>query len=155
VEGGHRVVPRGAAAEWALVRVGHRSTDAVASHLATFAPRALLTRCVGSPDVYVYTENAFEPCGILVNYWWNTGPAWRDPAMGALLHALRSLRDRHATERATWRAMSSRADGIGWRGCFPRGSSKPSSPIAAARSPDRLAGCPRIAPSSTVIARRR
>jgi hypothetical protein len=57
------------------------------------------------PALWWHQVEALDPCNILVNYWWNEAPAWQDPPMGALLHALLSLRGRPAAERAAWRAM--------------------------------------------------
>jgi hypothetical protein len=41
----------------------------------------------------------------MINYWWNTSPAFIDTPMTTLLHAILSLRDRPAPEKQAWRAL--------------------------------------------------
>jgi hypothetical protein len=41
----------------------------------------------------------------MINYWWNTSPAFMDTPQNTLLHALLSLRDRPEQEKRAWRAI--------------------------------------------------
>jgi hypothetical protein len=41
----------------------------------------------------------------MINYWWNTSPAFIDTPQNTMLHALLSLRDRPDAEKAGWRAL--------------------------------------------------
>jgi len=57
------------------------------------------------PALWWHHVEALEPFNILINYWWNTTPAFMDTPMNSVLHALLSLRDRPAPEKAAWREM--------------------------------------------------
>lgn len=57
------------------------------------------------PALWWHHVEALEPFNILVNYWWNTAPAFMDTPQNTLLHALLSLRDRPEPEKQAWRAM--------------------------------------------------
>lgn len=57
------------------------------------------------PALWWHHVEALAPFNVLVNYWWNATPAFADTPMTTLLHALLSLRDRPAAEKAAWRAM--------------------------------------------------
>ncbi len=57
------------------------------------------------PALWWHHVEATAPFNILVNYWWNAAPDFMDTPMTTLLHALLSLRDRPAHEKAAWRAM--------------------------------------------------
>ncbi len=57
------------------------------------------------PALWWHHVEALEDFNILVNYWWNATPAHADTPMTTLLHAILSLRDRPAAEKAAWRAM--------------------------------------------------
>jgi hypothetical protein len=57
------------------------------------------------PALWWHRVEALDDLNMLVNYWWNDVPAWQDPPMGALLHALLALRDRPAAEKAAWRSL--------------------------------------------------
>jgi hypothetical protein len=48
---------------------------------------------------------ALDPFNAMINYWWNTSPAFMDTPQNTLLHALLSLRDRPAHEKAGWKAL--------------------------------------------------
>jgi len=57
------------------------------------------------PALWWHHVQALESFNALVNYWWSTSPAFMDSPQNTLLHALISLRDRPAQEKAAWRAM--------------------------------------------------
>ncbi|WP_084581376.1 cupin-like domain-containing protein [Sphingomonas azotifigens] len=57
------------------------------------------------PAMWWHHVEALAPFNVLVNYWWNTSPAWLDTPQLTLLHALLSLRDRPAPEKAAWKAL--------------------------------------------------
>jgi hypothetical protein len=48
---------------------------------------------------------ALDPFNVMINYWWNTTPAFIDTPMTTLLHAILSLRDRPEQEKEAWRAL--------------------------------------------------
>ncbi|KQM13191.1 cupin [Sphingomonas sp. Leaf24] len=57
------------------------------------------------PALWWHNVEALSPFNAMINYWWNDAPAYADSPMTTLLHALLSLRDRPAAERAAWAAM--------------------------------------------------
>lgn len=57
------------------------------------------------PALWWHNVEALDPFNVLVNYWWNEAPAFLDPPMTTLLHAILSLRDRPPAEKTAWRAM--------------------------------------------------
>lgn len=57
------------------------------------------------PALWWHHVEALAPFNVLVNYWWNEAAPFMDTPMNTLLHALLSLRDRPAAEKAAWRAM--------------------------------------------------
>jgi hypothetical protein len=57
------------------------------------------------PALWWHHVEALDRFNILVNYWWNTSPAFMDTPQNTLLHALLSLRDRPEPEKAAWRAL--------------------------------------------------
>ena len=57
------------------------------------------------PSMWWHSVEALEPVNLLVNYWWRRSPDWMDSPMGALLHALLTVRDLPAHERAAWKAV--------------------------------------------------
>jgi Cupin-like domain len=57
------------------------------------------------PALWWHQVDALEAFNVMVNYWWNTSPAWMDTPHNTLLHALLSLRDRPEQEKRAWRAM--------------------------------------------------
>nr|WP_033920980.1 cupin-like domain-containing protein [Sphingomonas sp. 37zxx] len=57
------------------------------------------------PALWWHQVEAQDDFNILVNYWWNAAPAFLDPPMTALLHAMLSLRDRPQAEKDAWAAM--------------------------------------------------
>lgn len=57
------------------------------------------------PALWWHEVEALEPVNVLVNWWWNTAPAFMDTPMTTLLHGLLSLRDRPQSEKEAWRAL--------------------------------------------------
>ena len=57
------------------------------------------------PAMWWHHVEALAPFNVLVNYWWNTSPAWLDTPQITLLHGLLSLRDRPASEKQAWKAL--------------------------------------------------
>jgi len=57
------------------------------------------------PALWWHHVEALAPFNILINYWWNTVPAFIDNPQNTLLHALLSLRDRPDHEKRGWRAL--------------------------------------------------
>lgn len=57
------------------------------------------------PAMWWHQVNALESFNVMVNYWWNTTPAFMDTPQTTLLHALLSIRDRPEPEKRAWRAM--------------------------------------------------
>ncbi|MDJ0276105.1 cupin-like domain-containing protein [Sphingomonas sp. 2R-10] len=57
------------------------------------------------PALWWHNVEALASFNVLMNYWWNDVPAFVDSPMTTLLHALLSLRERPAAERAAWAAM--------------------------------------------------
>ncbi|WP_395337323.1 cupin-like domain-containing protein [Novosphingobium sp. BL-8H] len=57
------------------------------------------------PALWWHRVEALEDFNVLINYWWNATPAFLADPMTTLLHALLSLRDRPAHEKAAWRSM--------------------------------------------------
>ena len=57
------------------------------------------------PAMWWHQVEALESFNVMINYWWNTTPAYMDSPQNTLLHALLSLRDRPEHEKRAWRAM--------------------------------------------------
>ena len=57
------------------------------------------------PAMWWHQVEALESFNVMINYWWNTTPAYMDSPQFTLLHALLSLRDRPEQEKRAWRAM--------------------------------------------------
>ncbi len=57
------------------------------------------------PALWWHHVEALEPFNILINYWWNTSPAFMDTPQNTLLHGLLSLRDRPQAEKDAWREV--------------------------------------------------
>lgn len=57
------------------------------------------------PALWWHHVEALDPFNILINYWWNTSPAFLDSPQNTLLHAMLSLRDRPFAEKEAWRAL--------------------------------------------------
>lgn len=57
------------------------------------------------PAMWWHHVEALSDFNALVNFWWNAVPAYIDSPQVTLLHALLSLRDRPADEKAAWRNL--------------------------------------------------
>jgi len=57
------------------------------------------------PALWWHHVEALDRFNVMINYWWNDAPAFADSPMTTLLHAMLSLRERPAAERAAWAAM--------------------------------------------------
>ena len=57
------------------------------------------------PALWWHHVEALDSFNILVNYWWNTSPAFMDTPMNTVLHGMLSLRDRPPAEKAAWREI--------------------------------------------------
>ncbi len=57
------------------------------------------------PAMWWHNVDAQDDFNILINYWWNTSPAYMDAPMTTLLHALLSLRGRPQQERQAWQHL--------------------------------------------------
>jgi hypothetical protein len=57
------------------------------------------------PAMWWHHVEAIEPFNVMINYWWNTTPAFVDTPMTTLLHAILSLRDRPEQEKQAWREL--------------------------------------------------
>jgi hypothetical protein len=57
------------------------------------------------PALWWHHVEALTPFNILINYWWNDAPGFLDTPQTTLLHAMLSLRDRPANEKAGWKAL--------------------------------------------------
>jgi hypothetical protein len=57
------------------------------------------------PALWWHHVEALDSFNAMINYWWNPAPAHLDSPHVTLLHALLSLRDRTAAEKAAWREV--------------------------------------------------
>ena len=57
------------------------------------------------PSMWWHHVEALSDFNAMVNYWWNTSPAYMDTPQNTLLHGLLSLRDRPQGEKEAWRAL--------------------------------------------------
>lgn len=57
------------------------------------------------PALWWHHVEGLNDFNAMVNYWWNTSPAFIDTPQNALLHALLSLRDRPEQEKRAWKAL--------------------------------------------------
>jgi hypothetical protein len=57
------------------------------------------------PALWWHHVQALSDFNILINYWWNTSPAYIDTPQTTLLHGLLSLRDRPEQEKRAWKAL--------------------------------------------------
>jgi hypothetical protein len=57
------------------------------------------------PTMWWHHVEALDPFNVMINYWWNTSPAFVDTPMTTLLHGILSLRDRPEQEKQAWRAL--------------------------------------------------
>ena len=79
-----------------------RARDAIrAARVAELAPGD----AIFIPSMWFHQVESLEPLGMLVNFWWREGPAYTITPLFTMLHALLSIRDLPAVERAHWRRM--------------------------------------------------
>lgn len=57
------------------------------------------------PALWWHHVEALDSFNAMINYWWNPAPAFLDSPQVTLLHAMLSLRDRPAAEKAAWREI--------------------------------------------------
>jgi hypothetical protein len=57
------------------------------------------------PAMWWHNVEALDDFNVMINYWWNDVPAFLDPPMTTLLHAMLSLRDRPVSEKRAWQAL--------------------------------------------------
>jgi hypothetical protein len=57
------------------------------------------------PSLWWHHVEALAPVNLLVNFWWRRTPMHMDSPMGALLHAIMTVRDLPAEQRDAWRAL--------------------------------------------------
>lgn len=57
------------------------------------------------PAMWWHHVEALSDFNAMVNYWWNTSPAFVDTPQNTLLHGLLSLRDRPEPEKRAWKAL--------------------------------------------------
>ena len=77
------------------------------------------------PGMWWHHVEALDAFNVLVNYWWQTAPAWAGAPVNVLLHALLSLRTLPAAQRQAWRAILDHyvfADGDGAAAHIPERS---------------------------------
>ncbi|MED5621105.1 cupin-like domain-containing protein [Ideonella sp. BN130291] len=55
------------------------------------------------PSMWWHSVEAMAPVNLLVNYWWRRSPEHMDSPMGALLHAVMTVRDLPPEQREAWR----------------------------------------------------
>jgi hypothetical protein len=57
------------------------------------------------PALWWHRVEALDAFNVMINYWWNTSPAFMDTPQTTLLHGLISLRDRPEAEKRAWKAL--------------------------------------------------
>ena len=57
------------------------------------------------PALWWHHVEALDAFNAMINYWWNTSPAFMDSPQATLLHGLLSLRDRPEQEKLAWREL--------------------------------------------------
>ncbi|MEO5706191.1 MAG: cupin-like domain-containing protein [Alteraurantiacibacter sp.] len=84
-----------------LARYPRFAEAMAAAQFADLAPGDVLYY----PALWWHQVDATAAFNVMANYWWNAVPAHIDTPQTTLLHALLSLRDRPADEKAAWRAL--------------------------------------------------
>jgi hypothetical protein len=54
------------------------------------------------PSMWWHHIEALDPLNVLVNYWWRQSPAFMDSPIGALMHAIMTMRDLPKEQRDAW-----------------------------------------------------
>lgn len=57
------------------------------------------------PSLWVHHVESPGPVGLLVNFWWRDGPGYLTTPTHTLMHAMLTLREMPAEERARWRVL--------------------------------------------------
>jgi hypothetical protein len=57
------------------------------------------------PSMWWHHVEGLAPFNILMNYWWRDTPRWLGQPQDALNHAILSIRDLPAADKAIWRAL--------------------------------------------------
>lgn len=57
------------------------------------------------PSMWWHEVEAFERFNTMVNFWWMTSEPYLDSPMDTLMHAMMSVRERPAKEKAAWKAL--------------------------------------------------
>lgn len=57
------------------------------------------------PALWWHHVEGLDDFNVMMNYWWNTSPAFMDTPQNTLLHAILSLRDRPEQEKRAWRIL--------------------------------------------------
>jgi hypothetical protein len=57
------------------------------------------------PSMWMHHVEGLSHFNILINYWWNDAPTFTGSSMNVLYHALLSLRDKPAHEKAGWKHL--------------------------------------------------
>jgi hypothetical protein len=84
-----------------LVRYPRFAEAEAAGQIAELEPGDILFY----PALWWHQVEALDGFNAMINYWWNTSPAFIDTPQNTILHALLSLRDRPEAEKAGWRAL--------------------------------------------------
>jgi hypothetical protein len=61
--------------------------------------------CLYYPSMWWHEVEAFDRFNAMVNYWWMEAEPYLGSPMDALMHAMMSVRDRPAKEKAAWKAL--------------------------------------------------
>ncbi len=57
------------------------------------------------PALWWHHVEGLNDFNVMINYWWNTSPAFMDTPQNTLLHGILSLRDRPESEKRAWRDL--------------------------------------------------